>query len=232
MRNFNTLLSLSVEKRDADVKAIIWPETAVPFIIAEEPIVQNAIRDIVPQKGLIFAGSIRRSTKADGRPQFHNSMQVIDDQGAIIGSYDKSHLVPFGEYMPLRDIIPLPAVASKFADLGEGNGPQTMQWGSLPPVSALICYEVIFPSQVIDRTHKPNWIVNITNDGWYGNTTGPHQHLAAAIARAVEEGVPIARAANTGISAVIDPLGRIIAQTQLGERGYLDSRLPAPLKIN
>jgi apolipoprotein N-acyltransferase len=156
-------------------------------------------------------------------------MLAVDSSGAVVGSYDKAHLVPFGEFMPLRSILGLGSVAGGSTDFSTGPGVQTLRLPGLPPVGPLVCYEVIFPGAVTDWSDRPEWLLNLTNDGWYGISAGPYQHLVAARLRAVEEGLPMVRAANTGISAVIDSVGRIVAELGLGQRGVLDSPLPRPL---
>jgi apolipoprotein N-acyltransferase len=137
--------------------------------------------------------------------------------------------VPFGEYAPFRDYLPVDKVAHGAVDYSAGDGPRTLQLDGLPPVSALICYEAIFPGAVADRSQRPAWLLNVTNDAWYGVTAGPHQHLAIARLRAVEEGLPLVRAANTGISAVFDAYGRELGRIGLTRQGVLDFRLPPPV---
>ena len=144
--------------------------------------------------------------------------------------YDKWHLVPFGEYIP--DWLPLPIMVLPGDGFAAGPGPRTLHVPGLPPVGALICYEAIFPGQIVDRSDRPAWLVNVTNDAWFGNSSGPRQHLAAARMRAVEEGLPLMRAANTGISAAFDArgheLGRIGMQTDRhAGRGRFLAPLPA-----
>ena len=156
---------------------------------------------------------------------------VIDDQGQLQGLFDKAHLVPFGEYVPLRAILPLPAVAASMGDFSAGPGPRTLDLPGMPPVATAICYESIFSGEVVEKgDHRPGWLVVITNDGWFGLSAGPYQHFAAGRMRAIEEGVPVARAANTGVSGMIDPLGRVVAKTELGVKAVLDADLPAALE--
>ncbi len=161
-------------------------------------------------------GTVRAEWGPDGRlRQVWNSLAVLDSAGRVQGIYDKAHLVPFGEYMPLSGLLPI-RLAAGGMDFSAGPGPVLLAPPGLPPFGALICYEVIFPAAVTPEP-RPEWLVNITNDAWLGKSSGPWQHLAAARLRAVEEGLPLARAAQTGISAVFDARGRRLAF--LPERG-------------
>jgi apolipoprotein N-acyltransferase len=173
---------------------------------------------------------LRWSETPGAKPEVFNSLAVVDHSGSIIGSYDKFHLVPFGEYMPLRNVLPLEPVAAGAIDFSAGPGPRTLRLPGLPSVSPLICYEAIFPAAVSERSNRPDWLLNVTNDGWYGKTAGPHQHLAIARVRAVEEGLPMVRAANTGISAIIDSSGRFTGYLGLGREGVLDGSLPVAIE--
>lgn len=207
---------------------VIWAETAAPLFLAEDDARRRMIGRLTPPGGLTITGTLRRTPS--GEPyQIWNSLLALDHQGAPIATFDKSHLVPFGEYVPFRDLLNLAKVTSGTVDFSRGPGIETMRLPGLPPVSPLICYEVIFPNRVVDAEDRPQWILNITNDAWYGRSSGPYQHLATARLRAVEEGLPLVRVANTGISAIVDPLGRVIARIGLGERGVIDGPLPAPL---
>ena len=159
-----------------------------------------------------------------------NSLHAIDASGSLSATYDKQHLVPFGEYMPLRSIMSFAKLTHGNVDFSAGPGAQTLTVPGLPSFSPLICYEAIFPGQVTAGDSRPGWLLNITNDGWFGNTAGPYQHLQAARLRAVEEGLPLVRAANTGISAVVDPLGRYVGRLALGTEGVLQATLPKALE--
>ncbi len=213
------------------VTHVIWPETAVPYVVARDAEARAAIAAVVPPKGLRIAGAIRTTPAAGVNPfQVWNSAHAIDQSASIVGTYDKFHLVPFGEYMPLRGILPLQKITPGAVDFSAGPGPRTLALPGLPPVGLLICYEAIFPGNVLDRGNRPRWLLNLTNDAWFGESTGPYQHFAAARLRAVEEGLALVRSANTGISAVIDPYGRVIARLGLGVEGVLDSPLPLPLE--
>jgi apolipoprotein N-acyltransferase len=139
--------------------------------------------------------------------------------------------VPFGEYVPfhLRELFDLSKVTPGSADFSAGPGPATLAVDSLPPFSPLICYEAIFPEEVVAAGRRPAWLLNVTNDGWFGISSGPHQHFISARFRAVEQGLPLVRAANTGISAVVDPYGRILGMLALGRSGVIDAPLPVAL---
>lgn len=210
---------------------VVWPETAVNADLAQFPAIGSEIARMSPKGAMNVLGSLRVDASKASDPKFYNSVTVMDSNSNVLGHYDKHHLVPFGEYNPLRN-LPITPVANALSGVGlftAGTGPQTMRAGKLPPFSPLVCYEVIFPHEVVDRKDRPEWIVNVTNDGWYGMTAGPYQHLASARMRAVEEGLPLARAANTGISAVIDPVGRVLGSQPLGTQGYVQTMLPKPL---
>lgn len=215
---------------------LIWPESALPFLIDERADIRGVLGAILPTNVTLITGGIRREPDpANPRAQgdFYNSLQVIDHTGDVRAAYDKWHLVPFGEYLPFeswlqplgfRQLVPLPASFSS------GSGPRTLGTElGLRPFSPLICYEVIFPSAVVSPTgQRPQWLLNVTNDAWFGQSAGPYQHLMQARFRAIEEGLPLVRAANTGISAIIDAQGRIRESIPLAEKGLIDARLPSP----
>jgi apolipoprotein N-acyltransferase len=162
----------------------------------------------------------------------YNSIYVIDHNGAILSVYDKMHLVPFGEYLPFQDFLEslgLMQLTKVRGGYVPGTVRQPITPPRAPPFLPLICYEVVFPGEVVPRGERPGWLVNLTNDGWFGQSSGPYQHLQQARVRAIEEGLPLVRAANSGVSAVIDPAGRIIRALGLGAEGVLDSALPQPL---
>ena len=212
---------------------VIWPETAVPYLLTEQPAPLADIADMLPADVTLLTGAPRRQSGADpGGPTVANSVLVVSDEGVITDSYDKVHLVPFGEYLPfaefleglgLRQLITLPG------GFAAGLERRTLVAGSAPPFAPLICYESIFPGQVTEPGVRPSWLLNLTNDGWYGDTPGPRQHLQQGVLRAVEEGLPLIRAANTGISAIVDPYGRILARLDVNETGVIDGELPEAL---
>lgn len=212
---------------------IIWPETAVPYILTEQPGALAAIADMLPSGVTLVTGAPRRAAVAPlTGPDVYNSVLVISDTGEIRDSYDKVHLVPFGEYLPLADILEpwgIRQLITLPGGFATGLQRRTLTAGNAPPFSPLICYEAIFPGAVTEEGVRPAWLLNVTNDAWYGNTPGPHQHLQQAIVRAVEEGVPLVRAANTGISVIVDAYGRVQARLDLGEVGVIDGALPQAL---
>lgn len=215
---------------------VIWPENAVPVLLAREPYVLGAIGRMLPEGGHLIVGSNRGEPEPDGPANrlriFYNSLYVVSDKGEIVETYDKHHLVPFGEYVPLRHLLGrlgLRQIVQFQGSFETGPGPRTLTRRGLPPVSPLICYEVIFADEVVARGERPAWFVNITNDAWFGASAGPYQHFSQVRLRAVEQGLPIARAANSGISALVDPYGRVVESLPLDRQGVIDAVLPAPL---
>lgn len=228
--NFLNHLELTAAPSALPPTHVIWAETAAPFFLTREPQARSTIAAALPPgavAAIIGAPAPDPDSQPGGPPRYRNGMAVLDRDGAVIGQYDKHHLVPFGEYMPLRRWLPVGAIAGDGGEYAPGPGPRTLALPGAPPVSPLICYEAVFPGEVADAADRPQWLLNLTNDAWYGLSAGPHQHLAISAARAVEEGLPLVRVANTGISAVVDAYGRITAALPLGSRGALDSQLPA-----
>jgi apolipoprotein N-acyltransferase len=218
--------------RDAGI--LIWPESAFPFFLTREADAMAQISDLLPKGTILITGSVRAPDLPPGTriTRAYNSIYAIDHDGSVLSIYDKLHLVPFGEYLPYQDwmeklgFVQLTKVQGGFIP---GARRRTMEFPNAPRALPLICYEAIFPGNVAAGDERPGWIVNLTNDGWFGISTGPYQHLQQARLRAIEQGLPVVRAANTGISAVIDPLGRMIARLGLGIEGVLDSSLPAAI---
>ena len=217
-------LELSGAPAAKPVEAVIWPETALPFLIAQDEAVRRRIADALPPSAALIAGSVRRESAADA---VFNSVLAIDPGGRLAGVYDKARLVPFGEFMPLREFLPIPKLTQGTRDFSSGPGPATLRLAALPPFQPLICYEAIFPGDV-PAGNRPQWLVNVTNDAWFGPSIGPQQHFQMARMRAVERGLPLVRAANTGISAIVDAYGRIQASLALGEQSVIDAELPPP----
>jgi len=208
---------------------VIWAETMAPFFIANHVQWRRLVGANAPPGGLIILGAPRVVSSDDKQGlKVANSLLAIDNAGDVRAAYDKFHLVPFGEYVPLSDWLPLERITQGAGAFTPGPGPQTLDLPGLPPVSPLICYEIIFPGQVTDGTRRAQWMLNLTNDGWYGKTAGPHQHFASTRLRAIEQGLPVVRVAGTGISAIIDAYGRSTAQLALDEKGFVDGALPMP----
>jgi apolipoprotein N-acyltransferase len=220
---FRRQLELTAAPSERLPDLIIWPEASVTFWLEDEPDLQRDI--IAASRGVPVVIGARR---IDGR-RFYNSMAVLGEHGQVIAIYDKTHLVPFGEYIPFGELLSRFGVNGLAAKDGggfsSGNTNALIDLGTLGKVLPLICYEAIFPH--LSRSEiRPDWILQITNDAWFGQLAGPQQHLVQARMRAIETGLPLVRVANTGISAVIDPKGRITDQLAMGMAGHLDARLP------
>jgi apolipoprotein N-acyltransferase len=225
--NLHELVELSRGPGFERVNTVVWPETAASFFLDLDQGHRTLAAAAAPPGGLLLTGAPRITPRGVEPFTVWNSLMAVDSATNVVGIYDKVHLVPFGEYVPLRALLPIAKITHGGTDFSPGVGLRTLTLPGLPPVSALICYEAIFPHAVVGPDQqRPQWLLNITNDGWFGLSAGPYQHMAAARMRAVEEGLPLVRAANTGISAVVDPYGRIVASLPLGERGVVDSQLP------
>lgn len=223
---FDRLLALTASGTPADLT--IWPETAVPYMLEYAPEVADMVTEA--SQGRPVALGIQRESAG----RFYNSLRVLEGLGTERARYDKHHLVPFGEYIPFGDLayrwFGIKAFAAQAGSTySAGPGPAVLDLGEFGKVLPLICYEAVFPRDVNGVTERADWILQITNDAWFGIWTGPFQHLAQARLRAVEQGLPLVRVANTGVTAVIDARGRIIDQMKLGTMGALDSRLPGAL---
>jgi apolipoprotein N-acyltransferase len=233
-------VNLSARATDArpralrDVTHLIWPESAFPFFLTHEPDALAQIAALLKPSTKLIVGAVRAADNASARnPQVYNSIYVIDADGSIRGIYDKVHLVPFGEYLPFQRLlerIGLMQLTKVVGGFLSGDRRRAMDVGAAPKMLPLICYEAIFPGAAVPPGERPGWLVNVTNDGWFGISSGPFQHFQQARVLAIAEGLPLVRAANTGISAVIDPVGRIIGALPLGIEGVLDSRLPVAIE--
>ncbi len=226
----------------ADVTHLVWPESAFPFILARDADALSAIGSALPAKTTLITGAARLErgpTRPDGtpRPLYFNAVQVIGSGGSILDSYDKVHLVPFGEFLPLETFLEALGVP-RFVDVPggfeAGSSRRLLAVPGLPPVAAIVCYEAIFSGQVVPalpdgQAERPGLLLNLTNDSWFGFTPGPYQHFAQARLRAIEEGLPLIRVATTGLSAIVDARGRIRAFLPLGAETVLDGALPGAL---
>ena len=210
---------------------IIWPESIVPFLLDESSAGRAELATALLPGQILLAGAVRRdSPKADAH--YFTSILMFNDKAEVLAHYDKWRLVPGGEFLPFewvlgslgfRHLVNLPE------GFTPGDGPKTLPVPGAGFAGLSVCYEAIFPGGVSAASPRADWLVNVTNDGWFGKSTGPYQHLAQLRLRTIELGVPAARAANTGISAVIDPLGRITFASQLDTIGSYDLSLPTAL---
>ncbi|MER9349585.1 apolipoprotein N-acyltransferase [Mesorhizobium sp. M0011] len=233
-RIFAVLMGLSAKAPDPGhqkPQLILWPETSVPFLFTERPDALTALGDMLGPGQMLIAGVVREEggSAANADSRYYNSVVAIDDKGEIADAVDKVHLVPFGEYLPFADLLQRFGIEQLVA------GPMSFAAGNerhaitLPDgIRALpfICYEVIFPDLVAVDAASAQLIVNVTNDAWFGDTPGPYQHFRQAQIRAVENGLPLVRAANNGISAVVDPRGRIVDALAIDARGAIDAHIP------
>ncbi|MGQ0527831.1 MAG: apolipoprotein N-acyltransferase [Alphaproteobacteria bacterium] len=223
-------MSLPDEKTDTGKTTyIIWPETALSHWVLKDPNAMQFLTQALSQyraPAYIMSGLLQKNDDES----YSNSFATIDKTGQLSNIYSKHHLVPFGEYIPFQKYIPLKPVA-EFAGFKLGGGPATLHTPEGLKYSPVICYEIIFSGQLTGKD-KPDVIINITNDSWYGVSPGPHQHFAQALFRAVEEGIPVIRAASTGISGIIDPYGRIRAESTLFEKNTQVGDIPARLDIS
>jgi apolipoprotein N-acyltransferase len=237
-----------------DVTLLIWPESAFPFFLTREADALAQIAALLPPGTVLITGAVRPPETAPGVTvtRAYNAVYAIDHDGSILSVYDKVHLVPFGEYLPLQHLLErlgLMQLTKVRGGFIPGDRRRTLRVPGAPSFLPLVCYEIIFPGDAVPRSERPGWIydhvgryfgwpfvagsgerpewmLNLTNDGWFGNSAGPYQHFEQARIRAIEEGLPLVRAANTGISAVVDPLGRVIKSLPLGTEGVLDAPLP------
>ncbi|MBV9200860.1 MAG: apolipoprotein N-acyltransferase [Alphaproteobacteria bacterium] len=224
--NFRLLLDLSSARTTRKLAAVLWPEAATPFLLGRDAYHRREAAGVVPEHGYLITGAVRTNPPPDRLTQVWNSVEAVDENADIVARYDKAHLVPFGEYVPLRDVLPLQKITPGTLDYSAGPGPRTIDLPGLPPFAPLICYEVIFPGAIVDEHDRPAWILNVTNDAWYGRSSGPYQHFAIARTRAVEEGLPLVRVANNGVSGIVDEVGRVVARIDLDTVGYADLPLP------
>jgi apolipoprotein N-acyltransferase len=228
--NFEKLIAISDTDKTA-YNYLIWPESAAPYFLENEVKRRRDIAAILPTGSHLITGAIRYRAAAGRISKLWNSVLVINHQGQVTGSYDKQHLVPFGEYLPKRDIlsrIGIDKLAAGAIDYVAGRASGLMEVDGLPPFRALICYEVVFPNEVA-RNPRPTWLLNVTNDAWYGDSSGPRQHFEIARARAIENGVPMVRVANTGISGIVDSYGRVVSKLAMNTSGVIDGNLPKSL---
>ncbi len=233
---FDQLLELSVRPAKAPVTVIVWPESAVPFLIDESAEGQRELQGVLAGGKILLTGAVRRSspeTSGAKPPDYFTSILAFDGEAKLIAHYDKKHLVPGGEYLPLAWLIE-PLGFRKVVNLPEsfssGIGPSVVAIKGLGSVAMQVCYEAIFPEALM-TAERPDWILNVTNDGWFGNSAGPYQHLAQLRLRAIEQGVGIVRVANTGVSAIINATGGYEIRSELGAVAVIDSQIPHSVEV-
>ena len=230
-RNWRTLIDLSERQNGFAPTVIVWPEAAPPVLLQRAPEAVDQIAILTGSSKVLVTGNQRIEIDASGHRRFFNSLYVFGHGGQLVATYDKFHLVPFGEYLPEESILSSLGITKLVGFPGSftaGDGPHTIKVPGAPDAGPLICYEILFPGDVVGES-RPNWIINVTDDSWFGPWAGPSQHLLAARVRAIEEGLPVARAANTGISAMIDSYGRTVGSLGLDQAGIVDARLPRAL---
>jgi apolipoprotein N-acyltransferase len=223
-RELQRLIDLSRRDGFDRIAAVIWPETATPFLVQPGSSGLALLATAVPRGGYLLAGAARSGI--DVKDGVWNSLLAIDAAGEVVATYDKVHLVPFGEYIPFhKEWPPLTGLIGR-GSYEEGKSFTTLALPGLPGFSPLICYEALFPGEVTGPGARPAWLLNITNDAWFGVSSGPYQHFVSARVRSIEEGLPMIRAANTGVSAVIDAYGRILDSLDMERQGVIDHVLP------
>lgn len=232
---FRKLVELSVTPTPDLPTHILWPEAATPFLLLQSGTALERMGALAGPAGAVITGAPRlgEGPAAEDAPVY-NSVLVVKGGGGIGDIYDKAHLVPFGEYLPFPEVFAAIGFRKLTVDLGSfaaGPGPQTLRAPGLPPFSPLICYEAIFPDGAVNNEDRPAWLLNVTNDAWFGDTSGPVQHFAQARMRAIEQGLPLVRVANTGISGIIDAYGRRMQALPLNQQGILDAPLPNIIAI-
>ncbi len=233
-RIFARYLELSDRPADEGAAApdlIVWPETALPFLFTDRPDALVALSELLDEGQLLLAGAVRAEGPAgDPDRRYYNSVMAIDPEGVIVDAVDKVHLVPFGEYLPMGDLLArfgLRQIAQSVGGFSAGAARRTLTVAGGVEALPFICYEIIFPGVAGYGRGGADFLVNLTNDAWFGDTPGPYQHFRQAQIRAVEAGLPMVRAANNGISAVVDPYGRIIDAFAVDAAGVLDADVPA-----
>ena len=240
-RIFDTYLDMTRQPGLEAINIVVWPETALPFPLDKSPDALAAIGAMLPANTALLAGSARWTEQRNARGilldrHAYNSLLTVNSDGQVVAVYDKIHLVPFGEFLPYQDffeslgVMQMTGVRGGFS---EGTGSRLLNVPGAPPALPLICYEIIFPQEVRPPSGsrsadaRPGWILNVTNDAWFGSSAGPYQHFHQARVRAVELGLPLIRVANTGISAVVDSRGRILAEIPLDTKHFVDVKMPA-----
>jgi len=240
VENFKAYLDLSTSEGDGEKQGLsgtthlIWPESVFPYLLTQRRDSLGAIGAMLPEGTSLVTGAARAEAAVSGTDGFvFNSIYIINHEGEIVSAADKTRLVPFGEYIPFHSVIGtlgIEQLANQDGGFEPGSSRKLLSTGIGPAMLPLICYEIIFSGQLWNDEERPGWIVNLTNDAWFGNTPGPYQHLRQSILRGVEEGLPVVRVANSGVSGVYDAYGRTLSELELGTAGVIDSQLPQALE--
>lgn len=229
--NFEKHLALSSKEKIPQKLFILWPETAIPPVLLDNDIARDKIETMLSaqsaQGAYLLSGALVHRNDEKGE-RYYNAMLAFDKHAAVRASYAKTHLVPFGEFIPFQQWIPIKPVV-RFQGFERGDGPTTYAIDDMPSFSPLVCYEIIFPGRTVDTHNRPAFLAAVTNDGWYGDSAGPRQHFFQVTVRAIEEGLPAIRSANTGISGVVDSYGRVLAKSELFQETSIDHALPSAL---
>ena len=227
--SFRRHARLSGDARTDRPRLLLWPEAATPEFLSVEPHARRRIAALLGPNDLLLLGGVELTFGPGGRPTAaYNSLFALDPAGRLRGRYDKAHLVPYGEYLPMRPLLSalgISRLAPGDLDFLSGPGPRTLDLPGFGRAGVQVCYEIIFSGQVVDRANRPDFLFNPSNDAWFG-AWGPPQHLAQARLRAIEEGLPVIRATPTGISAVIDANGALLGSVRQGVAGMIDSLMP------
>lgn len=231
--HFQKHIDLSAQQPSENLRMIIWGETASPYALDIDKDASQQIQNILSPQTYLTTGLIRYQNDYYDGWQPYNSALIINHQGVIEDFYDKTHLVPFGEYIPFQEWLPefIHPITNIISHLYAGTGPKIIQLTDIPTFGIQICYEIIFPHHIINPKQKPEWLINLTNDSWYGISSGPYQHFVSAQLRAIEEGLTIVRSANNGISGLINRYGKVLNKLELNQEGVLDVQLPQQLTI-
>lgn len=231
---FEAHLALTSEKIPGDDRKpqiVVWPETSIPFILTDNRDALTRIADVLDDDQILIAGAVREEDTGT-LPRYYNSILVIDGRGNIVGASDKVHLVPFGEYVPFEDTLldfGIKAIAELPGGFSAAPSHRLLEAPGGLRFYPLICYEAIFPNEISEEAALAKALLNVTNDGWFGNSPGPYQHFQQARVRAVEVGMPLIRAANSGISALVDNRGEIISGLALNSKGTTQANLGSQL---
>jgi len=228
----NLNLHIELSSSDGNPDLIIWSEAAMVASYKHQAIKTELLKMLKKTGSILITGGITDNNKQGNNLKLYTSLYAINSNGDMLFEYNKSHLVPFGEYIPFKSILPFKKLTHGFLDYTQGERKLVKLDKFNLSIKALICYESIFPDEVRTSNKDADLIINVTNDGWYGKSSGPYQHLHISRMRSIENGIPMIRVANNGITAIIDPMGRIIRRLDLNEVNYIDDKIPNKLSFH